>query len=72
MGLEFDSIEPQLASWLERAFEEDEVYQVVRKMEKDKAPGLDGFSMGVLSNVLGGCERGHHECFQGIFLHWEI
>ncbi|KAG6728212.1 hypothetical protein I3842_02G162400 [Carya illinoinensis] len=45
-GLDFDSIEPQVASWLERAFEEDEVHDVIRKMEKDKVPGPDRFSMG--------------------------
>lgn len=44
--LVFDSLDSLSASWLERPFEENEVYQVVCGMVKDKAPGLDGFSMG--------------------------
>ena len=39
-GLEFDRI-----GELERSFEKDEILSVVRDMEGDKAPGLDGFSM---------------------------
>jgi hypothetical protein len=31
--------------WLERDFEENEVWEVVKGMEGDKAPGPDGFSM---------------------------
>ena len=31
--------------WMEREFEEDEVWEVVRKMKGDKALGPDGFSM---------------------------
>jgi hypothetical protein len=44
-GLSFDSILEFEASWLERAFEEEEVRNVVSAMNGDKAPGLDGFSM---------------------------
>ena len=31
--------------WMEREFEGNEVWEVVRKMKGDKAPGLDGYSM---------------------------
>lgn len=40
------SLDPFSASWFERPFGEDEVFQLVRGMVKDKALGPDGFSMG--------------------------
>jgi hypothetical protein len=43
--------------WLERDFEENEVWEVVKGMEGDKAPGLDGFSMAFFSSLLGCGER---------------
>jgi hypothetical protein len=44
-GLSFDSIDEVEASWLEREFEEMEVWEVVKAMNGDKASGPDGFSM---------------------------
>jgi hypothetical protein len=44
-GVSFDSISDSNASWLERAFEEEEVKKVLSAMNGDKAPGPDGFSM---------------------------
>jgi hypothetical protein len=44
-GISFDSILESKASWLERAFEEEEVRKVVSGMDGDKAPGPDGFSV---------------------------
>jgi hypothetical protein len=44
-GIFFDSILESKASWLERAFEEEEVRKVVSAMNGDKAPGPDGFSI---------------------------
>ncbi|XP_035551741.1 uncharacterized protein LOC108989210 [Juglans regia] len=44
-GMFFDSIDEASADWLERAFEEDEVLDVVRGMARDKGSGPDGFSM---------------------------
>jgi hypothetical protein len=44
-GISFDSIMKSEASWLERAFEEEEVRKVVLTMNGDKALGPDGFSM---------------------------
>jgi hypothetical protein len=36
--------------WLERDFEEREVFEVVQAMNRDKAPGPDGFSMGFVKS----------------------
>ena len=44
-GLKFDCIGDMERVWLERKFERDEIFQVVRDLEGDKAPGLDGFTM---------------------------
>jgi hypothetical protein len=44
-GLSFDSIDEVEASWLEREFEEREVWEVVKAMNGDKASGPDGYSM---------------------------
>jgi hypothetical protein len=43
--LSFDAILESESSWLERAFEEEEVRNVVFAMKGDKAPGPDGFTM---------------------------
>ncbi|XP_041004178.1 uncharacterized protein LOC121249544 [Juglans microcarpa x Juglans regia] len=43
-GLDFEAIDQTSIVWLERPFEE-EVQQVVRKMNRDKAPSSDGFTM---------------------------
>ena len=44
-GLEFDQIEEAKRDWMERRFEKDEIIQVVRDMEGNKAPGPNDFSM---------------------------
>ncbi|KAG6717073.1 hypothetical protein I3842_04G079300 [Carya illinoinensis] len=44
--LSFKTIDPQSVITLERPFEKDKIYKVISGMAKDKAPGLDGFSMG--------------------------
>ena len=44
-GLEFDRIGDVERVWLERKFEREEILQVVRDLEGDKAPGPDGFTM---------------------------
>jgi hypothetical protein len=43
--LAFDYLEAGEASRLEVSFEEIEVLEVVKGMDKDKVPGLDDFSM---------------------------
>ena len=44
-GLEFDCIGDMERVWLERKFEREEIFQVVRDLEGDKAPSLYGFTM---------------------------
>ena len=43
--VDFSSISVEDASWLDRPFEEEEVFGVITDFNGDKAPGLDGFSM---------------------------
>jgi hypothetical protein len=44
-GLAFNSLSSEEAAQLELPFEENEVLEVVKAMNRDKAPGLDGFPM---------------------------
>jgi hypothetical protein len=44
-GLTFDSIGEVEANWLERVFEEGEVFDVVKALNCDEALGPNGFSM---------------------------
>jgi hypothetical protein len=44
-GLELSRILDTNAHWLDRPFEEDEVFGVVNGFNGDKAPGSDGFPM---------------------------
>ena len=44
-GLGFDQIEGLEREWLEQSFEKEENLRVVKELEGDKAPSLDGFSM---------------------------
>jgi hypothetical protein len=39
------SIDEGERAWMEREFDENEVWEVVRKLKGDKTPGPDGFSM---------------------------
>ena len=43
--VEFSSILMENAIWLDRPFEEEEVFGVINDFNGDKAPGLDGFSI---------------------------
>ena len=52
-GLDFAYIEEDERLSLEREFSKEEVIQVLRKMEGDKAPGSDG--CGFLSKMLEHC-----------------
>jgi hypothetical protein len=49
------------ASWPERDFEEGEVLEVVKAMNSDKAPSLDGFSMAFFQACWIVFKRGHHD-----------
>jgi len=44
-GLSFNSIGADEASWLERVFEESEVFEVVRVLNGDKTSSPNGFSV---------------------------
>jgi hypothetical protein len=44
-GLSFLSIDANESIWLEREFEEEEVRDVIRNLNGDKALGPDGFTM---------------------------
>jgi len=59
--LSFDSIDEVAASWLERDFEQNEVWEVVKAMTGDKTLSPDGYSMAFIQALLGCFERGHHE-----------
>ena len=44
-GLEFDQIGRMERVWMEMRFEKEEILSVIKNLEGDKAPGLDGFPM---------------------------
>ena len=44
-GLDFDMISEEDQAFLERKFDREEVFQVVKELQGDKAPGPDGFTM---------------------------
>ena len=44
-GLDFTPLEDADAVWLERQFDEDEIFEVIKGFNGDKAPGPDGFSL---------------------------
>ena len=43
------------ADWLERPFEEAEIFDVVQSFLSDKSPGPDGFPMAFFPSLLGDC-----------------
>ena len=43
--VEFSCISKEDALWLNRPFDEEEVFGVIRDFKGDKAPSPDGFSM---------------------------
>ena len=68
-GLEFDQIGEVERGWLERSFEKDEILSVVRDMEGDKAPGLDGFSMAFFHHCWRVVERDVLAVFEEFYQH---
>ena len=50
--MELGRIFEEDASWLDRPFEEDEVFGVVNGSNGDKSPGPDGFSMAFFKSSL--------------------
>jgi hypothetical protein len=52
-NLEFDMLNDIEATSLEEPFEEREVWEVIKGMDRDKAPGLDGFTMAFFQDCWG-------------------
>ena len=52
-SLVFPMISGDNADWLERPFEEVEIFDVIQSFHGDKSPGLDGFPM-AFSKFVGG------------------
>jgi hypothetical protein len=61
--LPLQSIDMEESRWLERKFEEEEVFEVVKHMKGDKAPRPDGFSMDFIKACWGGDKRGLYGSF---------
>ena len=68
-GLEFDQIEGIERDWLERRFEREEIQWVVKELEGDKAPGLDGFTMAFYHHCWGVVERDVLTIFEEFYQH---
>ena len=68
-GLEFDCIGDMERVWLERKFEREEIFQVVRVLEGDKAPGSDGFTMAYYHHCWRVVEKDVLAVFKEFFQH---
>ena len=68
-GLEFDRIGDMERVWLERKFEREEILQVVKELEGDKAPGPDGFSMAFYHHCWRVVEKDVLAVFEEFFQH---
>ena len=55
--------------WLERKFEREEIFQVVRDLEGDKAPGSDGFTMAFYHHCWRVVEKDVLAVFKEFFQH---
>ena len=51
--VDFSSISVEDANWLDRPFEEEEVFEVIHDCNGDKAPSPDGFSMAFFQSCWG-------------------
>jgi hypothetical protein len=65
-GLSFFSIDADERNWLERDFEENEVWEVVRDLNGDPSPR--GFSLAFFHKCWKVSKEGHHGSFQGVSL----
>ena len=68
-SLEFDHIGDMERVWLERKFEREEILQVVKELEGDKAPGPDGFSMAFYHHCWRVVEKDILAVFEEFFQH---
>ena len=71
-GLEFDCIGDMERVWLERKFEREEIFQVVRDLEWDKAPGSDGFTMAFYRHCWRVVEKDILVVFKVFFQHFKF
>jgi hypothetical protein len=69
-NLEFEVLSVDEAASLEDPFEEREVREVIKCMDRDKAPGPDGFFLAFFSGLLGGGEGGLHGSLCGFPFSW--
>ena len=53
--LVFPMISGDNADWLERPFEEAEIFDVIQSFHGDKSPGPDGLPNGFFPSLLGDC-----------------
>ena len=44
------TLKEESSSWLERSFTKDEVWDVIRRSDGNKAPGPDGFNMNFINS----------------------
>jgi hypothetical protein len=65
-GLSFQSIDANESTWLKMEFEEQKVWEMVRGLNGDKAPGPDGFTIAFFLEVLGSIENGYYGRVFGI------
>ncbi|XP_075645160.1 uncharacterized protein LOC142616177 [Castanea sativa] len=68
-GLEFASIEEDDRVLLEKEFSKEEVFQVLKEMEGDKAPGPDGFTMAFFQKCWSVVERDVMDFFEDFYSH---
>ena len=68
-GLEFDRIGDMERVWLERKFEREEILQVVKELEGDKALSPDGFSMAFYHHCWRVVEKDVLAVFEEFFQH---
>ena len=61
--VEFSRISEEDAIWLDRPFDEDEVYRVIHGFNGDKTPSSDGFSMAFFSVLLECVQKGNYKSF---------
>ena len=67
--MEFDQIEGIERDWLERRFEKEEILQIVKELERDKALGPDGFTMAFYHHCWGVVEREGLAIFEEFYQH---
>ena len=69
-GLDFACIEEEERQSLEKEFTKEEVIQVLREMEGDKAPGPDGFTMTFFQKCLSVVEKDVMDVFEYFHRHF--